>query len=36
VLYCLAAAAWVGVLVKVAWPARLEREVHEHPEDTSR
>jgi hypothetical protein len=34
-LYCLVAAVWMGVLVKVAWPARLEQEVEDRPEDTA-
>ena len=35
-IYCLLAAAWMGVLVKVAWPARLEHEVKDGPEDAAR
>ena len=35
-MYCVVAAAWMGVLVKMAWPTRLEREVQDQPEDTAR
>ena len=34
-IYCLVAAAWMGVLVKMAWPARLEHEVEDRPEDVT-
>jgi hypothetical protein len=35
-VYCLVAAIWMGVLVKMAWPAQLEREVEDRPEDAVR
>jgi hypothetical protein len=35
-IYCLLAAAWMAVLVKLTWPARLEREVEDRPEDAAR
>ncbi len=34
--YCLLAAAWMAVLVKVAWPDRLEREAGSTREDSAR